>query len=367
MKRIVTCVGTRPNLIKITQLHKELKHFPDFEHLLLHTGQHFDHKMNDVFFEELKLPKPDIFLGIEGGSQFEVMSGIMVAVEQEFKRLQPDLVLVPGDVNSSMICALVAQRMGIPVGHIESGLRSFDKSMPEEVNRIIIDQVASLFFVTEPSGEKHLIEEGFPKEAIHYVGNTMIDTLVAFEQEIDARRIDATKDLSSGSYALVTFHRPGNVDIKENLTTVTDILQETADQLPVVFPVHPRTAKNLEKFGLMPAIKRENIITTGPMGYLDFMHLVKNSAFVLTDSGGVQEETTFLQVPCLTVRPNTERPVTIDLGTNELVSLERAQVLGKIKDILSGDSPKGSIPDSWDGKATGRMLEAISKFFESKH
>lgn len=362
MKKVLTCVGTRPNFIKVTQLEKEFQAYPEIEHTLLHTGQHFDFQMSEVFFRELNIYPPSVHFQLESNSQIGVIASIMTQMERYLSDNKTDLVLVPGDVNSSMACAIVAQRMGIPVGHIESGLRSFDKSMPEEVNRMIIDDVADLFFVTEQSGMTNLEAEQKDVNKAHFIGNTMIDTLMAFQPVFDKSSIIKRLGIPD-HFALATFHRPQNVDEESALIKVTGILQSAANELPVVLPMHPRTRKKLEAFGLIDSLqKNQNLILTDPLGYLDFMHLIKNAAFVITDSGGIQEETTFMQVPCITVRPNTERPITIDVGTNTLVELDIQHVMALITQILEGHYKKGAIPPMWDGKASERLTKVVADY-----
>ena len=358
MKKILICVGTRPNFIKVTQFKKLGPEF-NLDISLLHTGQHFDHQMSQVFFDELKLDKPDIYLDAQGNTQIEMMADIMCKFEKELLNLNPDLVLVPGDVNSSLACAIVASRNGYKVGHIESGLRSFDRDMPEEINRILIDDLSDLFFITEQSGMDHLLNEGKENNKLHFVGNTMIDSLVAFSEPIDASSILNTLNIKD-SYGLLTFHRPSNVDNLDTLTELVKTIEKISEELSFIFPIHPRTEKNLMKFGLMERLNSiSNIVITKSLGYLDFMKLVKNAKIVITDSGGIQEETTFLQVPCLTVRENTERPITISEGTNQLLPLKHSEILNSFRNSLS-KSNKTNTPKYWDGQSTWRILDIIN-------
>ena len=366
-KKVLVCVGTRPNLIKITQLEKAFQKYKYLEYILLHTGQHYDSKMNDVFFDELGIKKPDFQFKLNGGSQIQVIAEIMQKFELSCNEIQPDLVIVPGDVNSSFACAFVANRLGIPVAHIESGLRSFDYSMPEEINRILIDQISSLHFITEPSGIQNLKNEGFSEKTLQYVGNSMIDSLVGYNQLIDKSTVLEEKNLNKGEYALFTFHRPANVDNAENLGKLISLLKKISEKKKVVFPVHPRTLKNIVAFGLDGAFKSiENLVKLEPQGYIDFLNLIKNSSFVITDSGGVQEETTFLQIPCLTVRPNTERPITIEKGTNKLMPFEEQEIISEVNIILNGNFKKGEIPNLWDGQTSLRILKELDSFFKSQ-
>ena len=359
MKKILICVGTRPNFIKVTRFKKLASKF-NLEIKTLHTGQHFDHQMSKIFFDELKLDKPDIYLNAKGESQIEMMADIMVKFEKELTNYFPDIVLVPGDVNSSTACALVASRNGIKLGHLESGLRSFDRTMPEEINRILIDDLSDLFFVTEQSGMDHLLKEGKAKNKIHMVGNTMIDSLVNFKDSINKRKIISTINCPD-EYGLMTFHRPSNVDKRENLIELLNIIEKCCSNLTMVLPLHPRTKKSLEKHTFWDQLKKiNNLICTDSLGYLDFMKLVINSKIVITDSGGIQEETTFLQIPCITVRENTERPITISLGNNELIQLNGELISKRMIEKLK-NSEKGKIPPLWDGYATERILEILSK------
>jgi UDP-N-acetylglucosamine 2-epimerase (non-hydrolysing) len=361
-KRILTCVGTRPNFIKITRLGKLFAEHNNIEFKVLHTGQHFDANMSEIFFNQLGISKPDYFFNLTTGiSQLSVIAEIIHKAEQVILEYKPDLVMVPGDVNSSMACALVASRHNIPVAHIESGLRSFDKTMPEEVNRILIDDMADLFFVTEESGRKHLLSEGKDESKIIFTGNTMIDSLVSFMPNIEASGIKEKLGVESGEYILLTFHRPGNVDDPESLSDLVDVLNVIATYKKAVFPIHPRTVKNLEKFGLDSKLS-DNIILTDPQGYIEFLSLIKGAWCVITDSGGVQEETTYLQVPCITIRPNTERPVTVDLGSNTMADNSVGTITRILDEIKSGNYKKGQIPPLWDGKSSERIVEACLNY-----
>ena len=358
MKKILICVGTRPNFIKVTRF-KSLALKYDLEIKLLHTGQHFDHLMSKVFFDELGLEEPDIYLNAQGSSQIEMMSDIMIKFERELKSYVPDFVLVPGDVNSSLACAIVASRNNIKVGHIESGLRSFDRTMPEEINRILIDDLSDLFFVTEKSGIDHLLKENKNEGNIHFVGNTMIDSLVNFKKAIDCSKILSKLNISK-KYGLMTFHRPSNVDYLDRLDELIKTISLCSKNLQIIFPLHPRTKKSIIKNNLWDAINSiKNLIITDSLGYVDFMHLVFNSQIVITDSGGIQEETCFLQIPCLTVRENTERPVTISMGSNELINLNSKLIQHKMLDKLQSNT-KGIIPPLWDGFATERIMEVLA-------
>jgi len=362
MKTVLVVVGTRPNLIKITKFKQCFEKYDDLELKILHAGQHYDYKMSEIFFDQLGIPKPNCIFKLEAETAVGKIAEMMVKFEEYVTELKPDLVLVPGDVNSSMACGVAASRLGYKVGHIEAGLRSFDRSMPEEINRLVIDELADLFFVTEPSGLKNLKEEQKDKGNVHYVGNTMIDSLVQFEPVFKNSEILNDLNIKPQEYFVFTFHRPGNVDNIEKLTELVSVIKDIAQKGKVVFPIHPRTKNNLEKNGLLAEVTSENIILTDPVGYIDFMKLIGNSKGVITDSGGIQEETTFMQVPCLTIRPNTERPVTNEIGSNTLLGLDKTAILKHVEEINSGSYKKGEIPEKWDGNATDRIVEVINDF-----
>jgi UDP-N-acetylglucosamine 2-epimerase (non-hydrolysing) len=318
--------------------------------------------MADVFFKQFDL-RPDYFLNIAPASANKQIADIMIKLEELVDTIgKPDLLLVPGDVNSTLAGALFANKHQIKLGHIEAGLRSFDRTMPEEFNRLITDELSDLFFVTEPSGEEHLLSEGKPASAIHYVGNTMIDTMVAFEKEINDSPILEKLEIGTNDFVLMTMHRPATVDNKNELQKLIDLIDEMSKKYKVVFPIHPRTVKNAKEFGLYERlINNSNLISTDPLDYFSFQKLVKQSRFILTDSGGIQEESTFLGVPCLTLRNNTERPVTCTEGTNTLVKFEMNEILGYVQQIEEGRYKKGTVLKGWDGHATERILEAITR------
>lgn len=358
MKRLLLVVGTRPNYIKITQFKKvAAQHFPGmFNIKLVHTGQHFDKAMADVFFKQLDI-EPDYFLNISPLSANIQMAEIMLRLEPLLNEFKPDWVIVPGDVNSTLAAALAAYKCGYKIAHLESGLRSFDRAMPEEINRIITDEISNLFFVTEQSGLDNLKKEGKNAKDIFFVGNTMIDTMVAFEKEIAQNKILETIGLQMKEYALVTMHRPATVDNKEGLTKLCSLLQELSSKIKVLFPIHPRTKAKLTAFGLLKNIEdNQRIIFTEPLDYFAFQNLIGNALFIITDSGGIQEETTFKKIPCLTLRENTERPITITEGSNSLCSLTIMDVLKKAQRIIEKDYKMGKIPALWDGNATNRIL-----------
>jgi UDP-N-acetylglucosamine 2-epimerase (non-hydrolysing) len=363
MKKILVIIGTRPNFIKVTQFKKvALKN--NHELKIVHTGQHFDDKMANVFFKQFNLT-PDYFLDTTQGLGreeliSEITKGIEKLIDTTFK---PDLMVVVGDVNSTLAGANAAKNSGIRLAHLESGLRSFDETMPEELNRILTDKISDYFFVTEQSGYDHLISEGHTKESIFFVGNTMIDTMVAFNKEIEASSILSDLKLTEKEFVLITMHRPATVDNAEGLRKLLDILKEVNKKYKIVFPVHPRTTKNIAYLGLKEEFETiQGLIFTEPLDYFSFQKLIKYSKFILTDSGGIQEESTFLKVPCFTLRPNTERPITCTLGTNTLVPFEVSTILNYISQVESGTYKKGQVPPLWDGKATERVFEAIKTF-----
>lgn len=328
---------------------------------LVHTGQHYDPNMSDVFFRQLGLPKPDVNLGIGSGSHAVQTAEAMVKLEEFFLAERPDLVLVYGDVNPTAAATLVCAKLHIPVGHVEAGLRSFDRTMPEEVNRLVTDQLADLLFTPSPDGDENLAREGVDEAKVHFVGNVMIDTLVRLLPQAEAEwpRLRDAFEIESGGYGLVTLHRPSNVDEPEALAELVDTLDVLAERLPLVFPVHPRTRKRMADLGL--AFSHPNIRVIEPIGYLDFVALQRNAKVVITDSGGVQEETTYLCVPCLTVRENTERPVTITEGTNILVGQDMKRLRKEVEEILAGGVKNGRIPNLWDGKAGERIAKVVLK------
>lgn len=361
MKKILTVVGTRPNIIKITQFHKIASRFPDIDLKLIHTGQHYNQNMSDIFFTELGLKQPDYFLQLSGTTVVSQFAQILTGLENTIAEYKPDALLVVGDVNSTLAASLVANKMGVKLVHVESGLRSLDRSMPEEINRLLTDEITDLYFITEESGRKNLLKEGKDPEKIFFVGNTMIDTLVAYDKEIRNSDILKRIGVTAQKYALMTMHRPGNVDSREGLLQLLDIIKELTRDLQVVFPIHPRTRNRFKEYNLSDQIaSNKNLILLEPAGYLDFQNLILNSLFVITDSGGIQEETTFRKVPCLTLRPNTERPSTIEYGSNTLLGFEKAKIFEKVAEIKEGKYKKCEIPPMWDGHATERIFEILA-------
>lgn len=360
-KKIVIVVGTRPNFIKITQFEKAfLAHGDYFEYKLVHTGQHFDENMSKVFFEQFRLKKPDLYLNVKGLTPPHQIGKIITDLSSFFTEYRPDLVIVVGDVNSTLAAAIAANKCNIRLAHLESGLRSKDRGMPEEINRILADAITNDFFVTEQSGLENLEKEITRSANIFFVGNTMIDTLVAFDNEIQQSDILERLNISGKPYALMTMHRPRNVDTKDKLIKLLEVIKSITDDYHLVFPIHPRTRKSLEQHSLYDALtNNSSVIITPPLDYLSFQKLIASSAFVITDSGGIQEETTYRQIPCFTLRENTERPITITMGSNELIPFDVAIIRQKIEGLKNGSHKKGQIPPLWDGQATQRIVQHL--------
>lgn len=366
MKTIYLIAGARPNFMKIAPIVRAFQAHRGLAFKIIHTGQHYDREMNDVFFEELGIPAPDVFLAAGGGSHAQQTAKIMVSFEEYCQAHRPNAVLVVGDVNSTLACAIVAKKLCIPVAHVEAGLRSGDMSMPEEINRLVTDSISDWFFVTEPSGVEHLKREGKPDSAIKYVGHVMVDNVLYqaakllhadtshFETDVFKR----TALAKSGRYGVITLHRPSNVDDAEMLARVVAALKEIATELPLIFPLHPRTRSNIEKFGIDVG---PNIALHGPQAYMPFLNLWKDATVVLTDSGGLQEETTALGVPCITIRENTERPITVDEGSNVLVGTDPARIVAEARKVLCGEGKQGRRPNLWDGMASERIVEVLAK------
>jgi UDP-N-acetylglucosamine 2-epimerase (non-hydrolysing) len=356
-RKIVSVVGARPNFMKVAPVEAELRRRPEaFESVLVHTGQHYDDGMSAIFLEELAVGDPDYDLGIGSGSHAQQVARVMERLEPVLVEAAPDVVLVGGDVNSTVAAALVAVKLGIPVGHIEAGLRSFDRTMPEEINRVVTDAVSELLFVHSSEAVDNLLREGAERTSIHLVGNTMIDTLVAMRPRIDAAGAPDRLGLERGSYVVVTLHRPSLVDGPLLAETMSS-LDVVARELPIVFPVHPRTHGALAARGVEAG---EGVRLLEPLGYLDFMSLVVGSAAVITDSGGIQEETTFLGIPCFTVRANTERPVTCTLGTNTLLGLAPERIAEVPRLLAEGPSRAARVPELWDGAAAPRIVDVLA-------
>ena len=361
MKRILHVVGARPNFMKAAPIIREMAKYPDeFEQMLVHTGQHYDANMSQIFFDELELPKPDIDLEVGSGSHAVQTAQVMLRFEPVMLEYKPDWVVVPGDVNSTMACTLVASKLGCKIAHVEAGLRSFDRTMPEEINRLVTDQLADLLFTPSHDANENLLREGIAPEKICFVGNVMIDTLTELLLKAQARwsSIQEKFDLNL-PYMLVTLHRPSNVDALPILGEIMTALAEISQQISVVFPVHPRTRQRISSLGL--ALPNTNLLLTEPLGYLDFLALEANASLVLTDSGGVQEETTYLGVPCLTVRPNTERPVTVSKGTNRLVNNNQNEIIIAARKALNSVRTNYNPPELWDGKTAKRIVQLLTK------
>ena len=361
--KIISVVGARPNFMKVAPNYKTIieKHQIanlKIEHLICHTGQHYDKRMSKVFFEELELPKPDFYLGIGSGSHTEQTARIMLEFEKVLISEKPELLIVVGDVNSTIACSLTAVKLGIKVAHIEAGLRSFDRSMPEEINRILTDSISDYLFVTEKSGLDNLKQEGVDDRKIHFVGHVMIDSLINFLPKAEKSNVLQEFCLEKNNYILVTMHRPSNVDNAENLTELIFMLRKLSRNKKIIFPIHPRTRKNLEKFRI-ELNQNKNLKITDPIGYLDFIWLIKNAQLILTDSGGIQEESTFLGVQCITLRQSTERPITVDVGTNHLIGDDFIKAENAAEEILNGKIKLGKIPELWDGKASERIVEIL--------
>jgi len=370
--KIACVVGARPNFMKIAPILEAMRKYPQLQPIplnkggqgvvLVHTGQHYDYEMSGVFFEDLNIPEPNIHLGVGSGSHAVQTAKIMIEFEKVVLECKPDLVLVVGDVNSTLACALVAAKENIPVAHVEAGIRSFDKSMPEEINRILTDAVSDYLFVPTEHGCANLRREGIPEEKIFLVGDVMIDTLLKYKDKAVTTPILENLGLQKGNYALMTMHRPHNVDIKENLIKILRAIQEIQSKIKIVFPMHPRTHRRIEEFQLSEKLSNmKNLIVIEPVGYLRFLNLMMNSKFVLTDSGGMQEETTVLNIPCLTLRENTERPETIDGGTNTLVGNDTQRIIEESFKILDGHGKTGTYPELWDGWASERIVEILNK------
>ena len=324
-------------------------------HKICHTGQHYDEKMSKIFFEDLELPTPDFYLGVGSGSHAEQTAKVMIEFEKVLLKEKPDYVLVVGDVNSTIACSLTAKKLHIKVIHVEAGLRSFDMGMPEEVNRVLTDRISDLLFVTEKSGIENLRNEGVPDEKVHFVGNVMIDSVKHYIPKTESSKILDDYSLEKQKYVLVTLHRPSNVDEENQLRKLFKLLNRIAEERKIIFPIHPRTRKNLEKFGLTDNVS-SSIILTDPIGYIDFLTLTRNAELILTDSGGIQEESTYLGVQCITLRTSTERPVTVDVGTNQLLGTDLELAEKTALEVLNGNIKKGRIPELWDGAAAERIV-----------
>jgi UDP-N-acetylglucosamine 2-epimerase (non-hydrolysing) len=359
--KIINIVGARPNFIKIAPIMAAYR-ATDVEPLLVHTGQHYDQRMSELFFHELGIPEPDINLGVGSGSHAQQTAAIMTAFEPVVLQHKPDWVLVVGDVTSTVACGLVAVKLGVRLAHVEAGLRSGDRAMPEEINRIVTDSISDLLFCTEQSGVDNLKREGVADSKVHLVGNVMIDTLLRNRANAEASTVLDVLNLSPKGYALLTLHRPSNVDDQGVFARLLDALDVIQREVPIVFPIHPRTRRVLQSSPLGKRVEAMNQLRMiDPAGYLDFMKLTACARVVLTDSGGIQEETTILGVPCLTLRENTERPITIDWGTNRLVGTDPANILRAYHDVISNGDPNPRTPPLWDGRAAQRIVDVITR------
>ena len=362
-RRIIGAVGARPNFIKIAPIVEELRKHKEVEFVLVHTGQHYDYELSRSFFIDLNIPEPKIHLDVGSGSHAEQTGHIMIRFERVLLEQHPDLVVVVGDVNSTLACALAARKLHTPIAHIEAGLRSFDWRMPEEINRLLTDAISDYLFVTEESGESNLLREGISREKIFFVGNVMIDTLLKQRDRISQSPIISKLRLLPSEYAVLTLHRPENVDVEETFEGILSGLSELRKHIKIVYPIHPRARKRIDEFRLgtrFPFLNgEERFLVMNPISYLHFLKLVSESRFVLTDSGGIQEETTVLEVPCLTLRRNTERPVTVTEGTNTVVDTDPKRILEESMRILDGHEKAGSIPKLWDGGAAGRIVDVL--------
>ena len=365
MLKVINVVGARPNFMKVAPIVAAMKRRPaKFLPLVVHTGQHYDAAMSDSFFRDLDLPQPDTHLGVGSGSHAAQTAAVMERFEPVVLLEKPDWVLVVGDVNSTIACALVCVKLGVKVAHVEAGLRSRDRTMPEEINRLLTDQIADLLFTPSPDADQNLVAEGIPRERIRFVGNVMIDSL---QKNLEAARALGTREklgLAGVDYALLTLHRPSNVDLRESFERILSALEAISSKLPIVFPVHPRTRKTIAELGLADRVEAmKDLRTIEPLGYLDFLNLSANARLVLTDSGGIQEETTALGVPCLTLRENTERPITVEMGTNVVVGTDTTRIIAEANAALNGSAKKAaSQPPLWDGRTSERILDALEEF-----
>ena len=368
--RVMLVVGARPNFIKIAPVMRALRAAAAFDLMLVHTGQHYDPAMNDVFFADLALPDPDVHLGVGSGSHAAQTAAVMQAIEPVIARAAPDLVVVVGDVNSTLAAALVAAKQGVPVAHVEAGLRSFDRAMPEEINRVLTDQLAQLLFTTEAEARRNLAREGIAAAKVMFVGNVMIDSLrhalprAVPPERLFARHAAGAFARTPDGFAVATLHRPANVDDPHTLRALLATMGAVALRLPLVLALHPRTARAIERHRLAPLLERPHLLAVPPQPYLVMLGLLQGARLVLTDSGGIQEETTGLGVPCLTLRESTERPITVTRGTNQVVGTEPAAILAAVEEILATGGKRGRIPPRWDGRAAERIARHLDDYFQ---
>jgi UDP-N-acetylglucosamine 2-epimerase (non-hydrolysing) len=365
MTRVVLLGGARPNFMKIAPLirviekHNSSSGTNRIKTTLVHSGQHYDHEMSQIFFQDLELPKPDIYLRVGSGTHSEQIGKTMMGLEKVLLEEAVDLVVVVGDVNSTLAGALAAVKSGVPVAHVEAGLRSYDRTMPEEINRLLTDAISDYLFTPSPDANDNLGKEGVPAERIFLVGNVMVDSLLHNMERIKGSQILSLLEVAKKGYALLTMHRPSNVDSGESLLRIGEAIKEISLRIPIIFPIHPRTRKNIEKLRLKGLFENESVLLIEPLGYLDFLKLTMDAKFVMTDSGGIQEETTVLKIPCLTLRDSTERPITITQGTNTLVGSKTSAIVEEATKILDSKGKKGQIPSLWDGRTAERIVNII--------
>jgi UDP-N-acetylglucosamine 2-epimerase (non-hydrolysing) len=372
---VVCVVGARPNFMKMAPILRAFSaHRPAIPAMLVHTGQHYDREMNDRLFVDLRLPHPDINLEVGSGTHAVQTAEVMRRFEPVIDTHKPSCVLVVGDVNSTLACTLVGIKKGVPVAHVEAGLRSYDRSMPEEINRVLTDQIADLLYTTERSAMNNLLREGISEERVRFTGNVMIDSLLSSREfapapvkTLSEAGIDAALLSGANAYAVVTLHRPSNVDRAETLRPLLEVLREVSEKLPLIFALHPRTRANIERLELGKLVSSPRIALLPPQGYLEMLGLMANAKLVLTDSGGLQEETTALGIPCLTIRENTERPITVDQGTNTMVGGDRAVILDNVNEILIGHGKRGRVPELWDGHAAERIAADLAQWLIARH
>ncbi|MCP3105353.1 UDP-N-acetylglucosamine 2-epimerase (non-hydrolyzing) [Myxococcus sp. K15C18031901] len=367
MKKVIHIVGARPNFMKVAPIHRAIAARTPLQQVLIHTGQHYDVKMSDVFFADLGLPAPDVHLGIGSGSHAQQTARTMVELERVFEEQKPDLVSVVGDVNSTVAAAMVTSKMAIPLAHVEAGLRSHSRHQPEEINRVVTDRLSDLLLTPSSDADANLLKEGAEPSRIHLVGNVMIDSLLASKEKAELLPVLKNLGLSPRGYAVCTLHRPSNVDDPRILGGLLSAIAHVASRLPVVFPVHPRTRKMISELRLSADFERNpNLRAVDPMGYLEFLALTSQARLILTDSGGLQEETTALGVPCLTLREQTERPITVEEGTNEVVGVDPERIRQAADRVLDGQGKKGRVPHLWDGRASERIADVFKRFLDGE-